>query len=509
MAIVSVLTVYAGGQKEAPAKGDAVSEVVVAIGADPADLAPFVGMSYGRILVLHTLYEYLFDLEVAGEPLTPYLASGWEKTAPKTFVVTLFDNIYDSAGNHVTAADAAWSYQTAMDMGNLRPLGDIASVKATGEYTVEFVLKKEPAMGDLEKVLCEAPIVSKAAYEASDDQFATMPVTTSPYLLTKYIPGSSLTFEKRDNYWQADRSKGPKYNQSNIQRIVMQVITEPAQHAIALETGSADISGTVSSADIKNFQNKPGFSLFTFQDNLTQVLIFNGSKNSAFTDKNLRQAVAYAIDTKAMCAAVAPGASTPSYTIGNSNFGGFLDKWKSEDYYNYNLDKAKQLFKASGKSAGLKARMLVQNDPRYSLMVQIIHNQLSEIGIEVVINQVEATVFNELKFDSAAWDLMIDATAGGDFIVNPPQLIYDQNRNKGTTGGFFKDDKLQSLLDDAASKFTPEAIDAFHQYQKEQVYAYGLLSYHNIVVAVDGITGVVVDNRGQIAPGACSYAADF
>jgi ABC-type transport system substrate-binding protein len=493
----------------APEEPGIAPEVIEAIGADPGDLAPFVGMSYGRIMMLHTMYEYLFDLDKAGNPLTPYIAQSYEKTGDKTYVVTLFENVYDSAGNHITAADAAWSYNTAMEMGNLRPLGDIESVTATGDYTVEFVLKEEPGMGDVEKVLTEAPIVSQAAYEASADQFATKPVTSSPYVLTEYVPGSSLTFERRDDYWQTDKSMGPKYNQANVQNIVMQIITEPAQHAIALETGTADISGSVTSADVDNFKDKEGFSLYTFQDNLTQVLIFNGSEGNAFTSKELRQAVAYAIDTTAMCEAVSPGACTPSVTIGNSNFGGYLTQWEGEDYYGFDLAKAQELFAASGQEAGLTVKLLAQNDPRSGLMAQVIQNQLKELGINVEINQVEASVFSQLKTDPTAFDIMIDATAGGDYIFNPSQLIFDQNRNNGATSGFFMDDELQSLLDAAAADFTPESIDAFHQYQKEQVYAYGLLSFHNIVVAVDGITKVALDNRGQIVPGVCEYAPDF
>ena len=507
--MVAGLPVFAGGQTEGTDSGEPSSEVTVAIGADPANLAPFVGMSMGRIAVLHTLYEYLFDLDVPGEPLTPYMAKGWEQTGDKTYEITLFENVYDSAGNHITAADAAWSYNTAMEMGNLRPLGDIESVTVTGEYTVEFVLKNDPAMGDLEKVLTEAPIVSQAAYEASDDQFATMPVTTSPYILKQYVPGSSLVFERRDTYWQSDLSMGPKYNQSNIERIVMQVITEPAQHAIALETGSADISGNISSADVENFRNKEGFALFTFQDNLSRALFFNGSRGNVFTSKDLRKAVAYAIDTTAMCQAVAPGACTPLVTIGNSNFGGYLEKWESEGYYDANLSKAEDLFTASGEQEGVSASLLIENDSKIALMAQVIQNQLEKIGINVKINQVEPTVFNELKVDPTAWDMMIDAAAGGDYIFSPWQLVFDKNRNKGVTNGFFKDDKLQSLLDKAARSFTPESIDAFHQYQKEQMYGYGLLSFHNIVVAVDGITDVALDGRGQIVPGACKYAADF
>jgi ABC-type transport system substrate-binding protein len=495
---------------EAPAAPSITPLVNAATPADPGDLGPWVGMSFGRITVLHTLYEYLFDLAKAGEPLTPYIAKSYEKTGDKTFVVTLFDNVYDSAGNHITAADAAYSYNTAMQMGNLRPLGGIESVTATGDYTVEFVLKTEPGKGDLEKVLCEAPIVSQKAYEASADKFATKPITTSPYVLTEYVPGSTLTFEARPDYWQTDKSQGPKYNAANVQKIVYQIITEPAQHAIALQTGSADVSGFISSADAAQFKDNPDYSLFTFLDNLTQLIVFNGSEGNPFTNKELRQAVAYAIDTAAMCEAVSPGACAPAHTIGNGNFGGYMTQWDTEPYYDYDLAKAKELFAASGHQPGdLKVKLLAQNDGRSGLMAQIIQSQLKEIGIEVEISQVEASVFNQLKADPTAFDMSIDAAAGGDFIVNPWQLVYDQNRNNGTTGGFVKDDQLQALLDKAVTDFTPEALDAFQQYQKEQVYDYGLLSFKNIVVADKGITKVVVDGRGQIFPPAFEFSADF
>ena len=240
------------------------------------------------------------------------------------------------------------------------------------------------------------------------------------------------------------------------------------------------------------------------------MIVFNGSEGNPFTNKELRQAVAYAIDTAAMCEAVSPGACAPAHTIGNSNFGGYMTQWDTEPYYDYDLAKAKELFAASGHQPGdLKVKLLAQNDGRSGLMAQIIQSQLKEIGIDVEISQVEASVFNQMKTDPTAFDMSIDAAAGGDFIVNPWQLVYDQNRNNGTTGGFVKDDQLQALLDKAVTDFTPEALDAFQQYQKEQAYDYGLLSFKNIVVAVKGITKVVVDGRGQIFPPAFEYSADF
>jgi ABC-type transport system substrate-binding protein len=488
------------------------AEVTVAIGADPADLSPFVGMSMGRIAVLKAIYEYLLETDSMGGAAVPMIAKSVEKTADKTYKVTIFDYVKDSAGNKITAADVAWSYNSGMTAGKMRPLGDVVSVKATGDYTVEFVFKVDFGVGGLDKILTECPIISQKAYESSPDKFATKPITTGPYLLTQYVPGSSLTFEKRADYWQTDASKLALFSHTNVQKIVFQVITEAAQHAIALETGTADISASVSGDDVARFASNPKFTVFKFRDNLTQLLEFNGTAGNPFTNKELRQAVAYAIDTTAMCNAVAPGACAVAHTIGNGNFGGYLTKWDTEPYYEYDLAKAKELFAASGHKPGdVTAKLLAQNDARSGLMAQVIQAALAELGITVNISQVEPSVYNQLATDPTAYDLIIQAAAGGDFIFNPWQLAYDANRNKGTTANFFKDDQLQALLMTASSMagFTPDNLDAFHKYQKEQMYAYGMLSYLNNVVSVKGITKVVRDTRGQLIPGAFEYAADF
>jgi ABC-type transport system substrate-binding protein len=486
-------------------------EVTVAISGDPSDLAPFVGMSMGRIAGLKTLYEYLVEVDQMGGESVPMIAKSVEKTGDMTYLVTIFDNVNDSAGNHITASDVAFSYNSGIESGKMRPLGDIASVKATGDYTVEFVFKVDFGPGGLDKILTECPIVSQKAYEASPDKFSSKPIATGPYVLTEYVPGSSLTFDKRDNYWQTDEKYRTLFSHANVQKIVFQVITEPAQNAIALETGSVDITAGVTQDDLPRFQNNPKYSVFNYMDNLSQVLEFNGTDGNPFTSKELRQAVAYAIDTKAMCDAVAPGACTPLHTVGNSNFGGYQAKWDSEPNYEYDLAKAKELFAASGAKTGMTAKLLGQNDARSGLIAQIIQASLAEIGITVEINLVEPAVYNQVSYDPTQYDLLIGSTAGGDFIFNPWQLVYDQNRNKGTTSNFFKDDKLQSLLMAASSSdgFTPENLDAFNQYQKEQLYAYGMLSFNNIIVSVNGITNIARDTRGQTIPGACEFAPDF
>ena len=498
---------------EEPAEdADVASEVAVAIGADPANLGPFVGMSYGRINVLNTMHTYLFYENPATEELEPYIAESFEKTGDKSYEVTIFDYVTDSAGSPITAGDVAWAYNTAMEKGVYRPLGDVESVTATGDYTVEFVTKEEQGPGGIEKILTECPIVSQAAYEASDDEMATMPITPAAYKLTEYVPGSSLTFERVEDFWQTDPSLLPEVAQANVQKAVFQIITEPAQHTVALQTGAADVSTSIPGSDVALFEGDSNYTVFQKLDNLTQLLAFNGTDGNPFTSLELRQAVSYAIDTTALCAAVSPGACWPATAIGNRNFIGYLEQWESEDYYDYDLDEAKDLMAAAGYEPGdLTVTLLSDSRPDTSLVVQVIQAALAEIGITVDITQVEPPVFSGERSDPTKWDLAIDAAAGGDYIFSPWQLMFDQNRYNGMTSNWFKDDQLQALMDTAAaeSTFTDENVDAAWQYIKDTVYMYGLFSAVNNTVADSGITSVFHDSRGFVLPGVCEYAPDF
>lgn len=478
-------------------------KITVAVQGDPSNLGPFVGMSLGRIGVLTTMYEYLFYQ--VGPELTPFVAKSFEKVADNTYEVTIFENVTDSAGNHITAADVAYSFTTAMGLGNLQPLGDLASVSAKSDYVVEFVTKTDLG-GGINKVLIECPIVSQAAYEASADEMATKPITTAAYVLTEYVPGSSLTFERRADYWQTDSSMSPVVTKSNVQTVVFQIIAEPSQHTIALQTGAADISTSVPGSDVTLFDGQPGFAVIRKMDNLTNLLAYNGSEGSVLNNADLRMAISYAIDRQALCDAVSPGACYPSHEIGNPNFIGFLAKWEDEPYYEFDLAKAKELFAVSGAPADLTLNLLATSQPPSTgLVCQVIQAQLAELGITVNIVQVDPPVFNTEKYDATKWDLLYDAAAGGDFVYSPWQLMFDQNRYNGTTSNWFKDDELQALMTAAATDPTEANVDAAWQYIKGADYMQALFSYVNNIVSIDTVTSVFLDGRGFVVPGACEY----
>ena len=478
---------------------------MVAIGGDPGDLGPFVSMSMGRIGVLNTMYEYLYQGDAA------VVAKSNELSADgMTCTVTLNENVKDSAGNAIKAADIAWANTTAMAANVYRNLGGVASVEATGDYTVVFKFKTAVNPHSLMDALGECPVISQTAYEASTDKFASAPITTALYKVTESVPGSSITFEKNADYWQTDESLRAPIAKANIDKIVFSIVTDASQNSTLLETGQIDLSANVAGTDISRFEGNDKYLVSKFLDNLTQVLLFNGSEGNPFTNKDLRQAVAYAIDADAVGkGAFGENGYAVSHTIGNTNFNGYLDKWNSEEYYTQDTAKAQELFTSSGATSGMTAKLLCISDDATKAMAQVIQSELQAIGITVEINAVEQATYNELKNDPTAWDLALDQSAGGDQVYSPWGLVYDATRYNDKTSNFFADPELQSLLEAAQADTSEANLDAFVAYDKEQVYAYALCSKQNNAVSVSTITTVALDKRNQVIPGACEYAADF
>ena len=61
--------------------------------------------------------------------------------------------------------------------------------------------------------------------------------------------------------------------------------------------------------------------------------------------------------------------------------------------------------------------------------------------------------------------------------------------------------KVEAAINDNS----PENMDAFHQYLKEQCYEYGLVSKVNNLAHTTVVTKAATCFRGQILPGACEY----
>ena len=492
----------------AVAEGEIAEKVVVGLNNDPQNLGPFQGMSAGRIGVLYTMYEMLAVTE--GGETYGVLMQDCEKVDDLTYNITIYDYIYDQAGNHLTADDIVWCYETAIASGNLPKLSSsIESVIRIDEYTAQFKFTAL-AIGDLGALLMECPIVTRAAYEASPDQMATDPVSTTAYAITEHVSGSKIVFENTGNYWQTDASKIRKTSAANVQTIEFDIIPDGSQLTNALKTRAIDVTVWLSDTDIVDFQDAEGYSLASIPDNTTYGMIFNDSANgnSIFKDNlEARQAVAYAIDNNMLVQGALDGNGNPAYTIGNENYSDFLAKWKEEDYYNYDPTKAAELAQSSGLAGQTVTVMYVSTDIN-SKLFSIIQALLGQIGVNVEGLGIDTQLYNQYKYEDDKWDICLIQDGSTSYLVNVWKMEWD--RTGYTHGGavnFVVDDELQQLLETAmdADLHNDETMDAFHRYLTDNCYGIGLVQQMSNVAHTDTIKVLATDARGQVIPGGCEY----
>ena len=420
-----------------------------------------------------------------------------------TYDVEIYDYIHDQAGNPLTANDIKFCYDTAKESGNLPKLASIESIEVLSETVCRFHFV-ELAAGDLYSLLMECPIVTQAAYEASADQMATDSVTTSPYRVTSYQTGSTIEMEYTGNYWQTDETLVRTTSQHNVNKITFKIIPDAVQLVNALKTKEIDISAAIDAAYIKDFMGVEGFNVTQFPDSLTKYLIFN---NNVFSDARVRQGFCYAIDANDVNEFAFDGLAMVAKTVGNSKYPDFVEAWNDESYYEYDVDQAKALFAEAGFTGGTFRLMYNVSDVN-TLIATTIQADLLDFGINLELVSYDTALFNTYKYanDGGEWDLMLDEGGSSGLLSNVWELTMNApDQVHGMTIGYVADDTLQSLLTAALADNSPENMEAFHQYLKEQAYEYGLVAPVVNLAHTDNIKTAATCFRGQVIPGACEY----
>ncbi|MGM9602078.1 MAG: ABC transporter substrate-binding protein [Faecousia sp.] len=493
------------------------SEVVVGISENLDSLDPWHIGNGGGFCIWPSIYETLFCIDGFGGDLLPVIGKEYEYLSEYDVKVTIYDYVHDSAGNRITASDIKFSYEMCQQGGNWPTTNCITGIDVEDDYTLVFHFNTNK-LRTVEDAFGEIKIVSQAAYEASTDGMASYPVSTAGYVVTDFVPSSSVTCEKVEDYWQQDVSlQAPIYKQ-NVDKIVYQFITDGTQMANAMESGDIDIAQLISADNISTFMNEDGTSAEGFYveaalSNTHNDVLFNCSENSVFGDNQaLRQAVCYAIDKDAVVDLVVNGYGEACNCFGGSIFGDYQDEWDDQNYYDYNVDKAKQLLSQAGYEPGeLSVVILTDQMPAHTMMVQIIAEQLRVIGIDSTIESYETALFNTYKADATKWDILVTLNGGSAYNAQMWQWNLDNTYYSYGNAIFCVDEQMQSLLEACLDPATygSEAINAFSSYLNEQAYAMAIYSPQVFSVAKEGIHNLrVFDNPfpQKIYANACEYA---
>jgi ABC-type transport system substrate-binding protein len=336
-------------------------------------------------------------------------------------------------------------------------------------------------------------------------------VGTTHYRVTSFEPGGDVTIVRDDHeYWQTDASLiKSREQQDTIDELLYKGYAEASQQSIAAETGDVDLFVDMSGSVVSRFESDSDYTVYSVEKTMSRGLYFSGESTSPLADNlALRQAICYAIDVDGVITMAMQGRAVREKSFTSSATVGYNQKWLDEDWYEYDVDKAKEKLAEAGYAEGeLTLTFVTVSSDEWQKIAQVIQNYLQAIGINVEIEAYDSAYFGTIMNDGTQYDLTVDQIGGNFYAVNVNSKL-GQSGYGGKTKTGFVDDKLESLITACRYDSATEAdYDALHNYIRDTAYVLPL--YDSVVANVwkvdSGIKSLVYDYKMMNVPNATVF----
>jgi peptide/nickel transport system substrate-binding protein len=340
----------------------------------------------------------------------PWLAESFEISPDGMSVILhLRKGVMFHTGREMTADDVIWSVDRARDQTLGHHLADrfttCTGATKIDDSTVQinYSQVEHSALDGIARLY----IFPK---EAVDD-ISTVPVGTGPFKYVEWVPGDHLTLERFDDYWR----EGEPY----LDKVVIKPIPDEQARMVNLLAGAIDLLAEVPLADITLLEQAPGVNVIQQPPGFSfDAFIFNVTR-PPFDNTQVRQAMNYAVDREKMRELAYHGQAI--MTVLPYAPTSWAYPKDLEDYYTFDLDKAKELLTEAGYPDGFQAQMLIRGTGGVALDVaQVYKEDLAKIGVDLEIVPTELPQYWPLLFDS---DFQVVSHATGEATIDPSGLF--------------------------------------------------------------------------------------
>ena len=371
---------------------------------------------------------------------------------------------------------------------------DISGLKKVDDYTVELTVKEmSPSMmyagGDVpayvqpEHIYKDIPV---AEWESSEYSRTAKLVGMGPWKIKEIVNGESITYVPNEYYFKGTT---PKTSSLKID------IVSPDTIVSEMKAGNYDIAA-MPADQLDSYKDASNLNLVGSLQSAYEYISFNLGKydeasrknimdeNAKMNDVKLRQAIAYAIDTKTAGEKLYNGLYHPATSLIISFFGDLHDS--EVEGYSYDPDKANELLDEAGYKDvdgdgiregkdGKEFKITFAARKRTEANEALVQQYIAwwkEVGLNVELYTGRTVEINTFYDAIQANDASIDMYAGG------WSTGYDPNPNGlwGETAPFnmsrFVDEKNTELLDAIGSVASFDEKTNLKNYKAWQEYAF-------------------------------------
>lgn len=396
-------------------KGTIAQHLRVNIKSEPPTLHPGLATDSTSGVVLRHAFEGLTRIGEDGKPHEAMAEKIDISDDKKTYTFTIRDATW-SNGDKVTAHDFEYAWKWVLDPKNQSDYASIIYNYIAGAKdaynTKDISVEKMDKVGiqakddktlvvnltnpadfflQLTAFYTYLPVNSKVAKQNPDwaNKVDDNYVMNGPFLITN--KAANITLQKNKDYWDADTVK--------LEKITMDMIDDENTEYQSYKKGELDWAGAPTSAlptDVIPQLNKEG----TLQTNViagTYWFKFNINKEP-FNNANIRKALTYAINRKAIIDNITQGGQKPAMAVVPMT----MVKENEKGYFKDNdIDTAKQLLDKGLKELGLKdatqlpkIALSYNTSEAHQKIAQAIQDMWrKDLGVDVSLSNAEWAVF--------------------------------------------------------------------------------------------------------------------
>ena len=505
--------------------GDGKKILTIQLGPDVESIDPALNSAVDGANYILYAFENLLKIDKEGK-VVPGLAEKYEISDDQlTWTFHLRDGLKWSDGSDFTAEDFVYSWQRMVDPNVAAPYAQtvlgmvegydeaIGKPDAEGNTTIDpdptklkveapddktlivHMAKPTPYFDKLAAFVSLSP-VKKDVVEANPDGWSIDPktyISTGPFKLTDWKPGSYLMFEKNENYWDADSVK--------LDGIKCLLMEDQNAAFSAYESGDALMIKSIPTQEITTLKERADYYLDPILG--TYYLDLNNTLDE-FKDSRVREALSLALDRKYVSEVITSGTYTPAsgfVSEGVTDWDGTV--WQdnitdSSAYINVedhagNLAKAKELLKEAGyeNGVGLPEMVYSTNDASYHKKIaEYLQQAWGELGLKVEVNIVEWKSFTPQR-RSGNYQIARD---GWVMDYNDPSNILELAlTGNGNNNAKYSNPEFDALMEKAATEKDPQTrFGYFHQAEDlmmKDTAMVPLLYYNDFYLQSDKITG--------------------
>lgn len=380
------------------------------------------------------LHRGLVQYDAEGQ-IVPALAESWEDEGEQRFTFHLRDGLTFHDGSELTSEDVKATLEFIADPDNSAKLyaaaAGISSIETPDDTTVEVEL----AAPDAAFLSFLADVSGAILPSETLGQDEPTYVGAGPFQYVSYEQGSSFVVEAFDDFYGADDVQ--------LDGIEFQIMPDQTARDNALLSGSVDAVSFVGWNSYEQVEQNESLVLDR-TDGPFMYLVFNTTADSPFADPLVRQAVAYAVDRQAVIDSALAGQGAPLNGMPIPENSDYYEA-QYADYYEQDLEKARDLLAEAGYPDGFTARMLSSSQYDFHENTAVsVQADLAQIGIELEMNLPDWPTRLELGA-AGEYDIAVYGTSG---LTNDPAFLSEILTPSGSQNASYgyDDPKVAELL---------------------------------------------------------------